>query len=366
MKMKAVTIDAVGGPVRVEEVDLAEPQGDEVLVRMGASGVCHSDQKVVTGEHPGDFPTILGHEGAGEVVAVGPDVTAVQLGDRVALNWSPSCKDCFYCDRGQHQLCEVVTDEVWQGHMPDGTSRITREGRELLHFSGITTWAEYSVVREVCCTPIPDAVPFDVAALIGCAVSTGVGAVMHRSDVGPGDTVAVVGAGGVGLSVIMGAALAGASQIIAIDREPSKADLAASFGATDFVAADDRAVDRVIELTDGRGADAVFEAIGNNRVQEMWLDGVRRGGELVLVGIPSTANTTPFNTAEMSRDEKTIKGSYYAATDAGTSIETLCAAYVDGKLPVDQLITKRVRIDDVQEAIDAMLTGTEGRSVIVF
>lgn len=366
MKVKGVVLDAVGARVRVEELDLDEPREGEVLVQMKAAGVCHSDQHVVTGAHPGLLPTVLGHEGAGEVVGVGPGVERVAISDRVALNWLPSCQECFYCKKGQHELCREVTSTVWSGFMPDGTSRISLDGETLYHYSGVSTWAEYMVVQQECCQVIDARVPYEVAALIGCAVATGVGAARYTGNVGEGDSVAVVGAGGVGLSVVMGAALAGARRIIAIDREPSKEDLALALGATDFVVANDHAIAKVRALTEGRGADVVFEAIGNPRVQEMWIDGVRPGGTLVLVGIPSTQSQATFVTADLSRFERTIKGSYFAATDTARAINDLSQAFLEGRLPVDRMISSRVPIEEIQDALDIMLTGQVGRSVIVF
>ena len=366
MKISAVVLDAVGGPVSVDTLDLAEPRAGEVLVRMRAAGVCHSDQHVIEGNHFADLPCVLGHEGAGEVAAVGPDVDAVRVGDHVALNWLPSCGACFYCERGQHHLCREVVGPLWAGFLMDGTSRLRRGGQMIHHYSGVSTWADRMVVAQECCTVLEPEVPFDVAALIGCAVSTGVGAATHRGGVGPGDRIAVIGAGGVGLSAIMGAAMAGADRIIAVDREPSKADLAASVGATDFVLSDDGAVERVRELTGGHGADVVVEATGNPYLQQTWIGGVRRGGTLVLVGIGGDTLTTPLRGAELIRSEKTVKGSYFAATDAGGAIRDLCSAYLGGRLPVDRLISKRVGLGAIQQALDAMLTGAEGRTVIVF
>ena len=222
------------------------------------------------------------------------------------------------------------------------------------------------VVAQQCCTVINPAVPYEVAALVGCAVSTGVGAALHRGQVSHSDRVVVVGAGGVGLSVIMGAAMAGARRIIAVDREPAAGAMAMSLGATDFVVADHTAIDQVHEMTGGLAADIVFEAVGNPNLQQAWIQGVRRGGTLVLVGIGDTAATASFNGAELTRMEKTIKGSYFAATDAEGAIIDLCDAYLEGRLPVDRLISKQVGIDRVHDAVEAMLTGTEGRAVITF
>ncbi|MBA52701.1 MAG: alcohol dehydrogenase [Acidimicrobiaceae bacterium] len=366
METVAVTLDSVGGPVQVETLDLSEPLDGEVLVKMGAAGICHSDQHAITGQHGAKLPCVLGHEGAGEVVAVGPNVKAIRVGDRVALNWVPSCGTCFYCARQQQHLCSDSTERIWSGLLADGTSRISRNGDPILHYCGISTWSEHMVVAEVSCRRIPDAVPYEVAALIGCGVATGVGAAIHRGKISEGDTVVVVGAGGVGLSAVMGARMAGAERIIAVDLAAEKKHLSTDLGATDFVAADDGAIDAVLSFTEGRGADVVIEAIGDTALQESWLRAVRPGGTMVLVGVPSTSDETRFISADLIRSEKTIKGSYYAATDTGKAIDDLCAAYIQKRLPIDRLISKRVAIEDIQEAIDAMLTGTEGRTVITF
>jgi len=366
MKIQAAVLDRLGGPVRVETIDLDEPRSGEVLVKMGAAGVCHSDYHSIVGDSPADLPCVVGHEGAGEIIAIGPDVDTVRVGDRVALNWLPSCNDCFYCGHDQHHLCREITDTVWSGFMADGTSRLSHDGRELRHYSAVSTWADHMVVDARCCQPIPDEVPYDVAAIICCAVATGVGAALHRGKVGPGDHVAIVGAGGVGLSTIMGAKLAGAETIIAIDRVADKEAMALELGATHFVAGDDSAVARVRALTDGRGADAVFESVGHPALQRTWIEGVRPGGTLVLVGLPSTDTITEFVAADLARQEKTITGSYFAATDAGQAIHDLCTAYVQQRLPLDKLISKRLRLQDINEALDAMLTGAEGRVVITF
>ena len=366
MKIQAAVLDRLGGPVRVETIDLDEPRSGEVLVKMGAAGVCHSDYHSIVGHSPADLPCVVGHEGAGEIIAIGPDVNTVRIGDRVALNWLPSCDNCFFCGHNQHHLCREITDTVWSGSMADGSSRLSHNGREIWHYSAVSTWADHMVVNARCCQPIPDEVPYDVAAIIGCAVATGVGAALHRGKVGPGDHVAVVGAGGVGLSTIMGAKLAGAETIIAIDRAADKEAMALELGATHFVAGDDNAVARVRALTGDRGADTVFEAVGNPALQRSWIEGVRPGGTLVLVGLSSIDATTEFVAADLARQEKTITGSYFAATDAGQAIRDLCTAYVQQRLPVDKLISKRLRLQDINEALDAMLTGAEGRVVITF
>tara|TARA_B110000014_G_scaffold264282_1_gene264615 strand:+ start:4781 stop:5884 length:1104 start_codon:yes stop_codon:yes gene_type:complete len=366
VKINAVTLDVVGGPVQVEEVDLEQPHEGEVLVKMGASGVCHSDQHSITGQHPADLPCVVGHEGAGEVVAVGSGVSSVKVGDHVALNWQPNCGNCFYCDRSEHALCREVTNRVWSGYMADGTSRISRDGKPLLHYSGVSTWADHMVVDQACCEVIPDEVPYEVAAIIGCAVATGVGAAIYRGQVSPDHRVVVVGAGGVGLSAIMGASMAGAKQIIAVDQALEKELMARELGATDFILSSDRDVEKVLEMTEGRGADVVIEAIGVPRIQQIWLDGVRPGGNLVLVGVPSVEDDSTFGSANLIRMQKTITGSYFSATDTGKAIRDLCEVYLEGLLPIDRLISRRVRINEIQEALNWMLTGKEGRIVITF
>ena len=366
MDIQAVTLSTVGGPVQVETLQLAGPLDGEVLVAMGAAGICHSDQHAISGHHDAQIPCVLGHEGAGEVVAVGQNVNRVRVGDRVALNWIPSCGKCFYCERQQRHLCSEGLQRIWSGYLTDGTSRISRDGDPIMHYCGISTWADHMVVSEASCQPIPDFVPFEVAALIGCGVATGVGAAIHRGELSEGDSVAVVGAGGVGLSAIMGAHMAGAAEIIAVDREPEKETLAVDLGATDFLVADEGAIEKVLDVTNGVGVDVVIEAVGSPGLQQSWLRAVRRGGTLVCVGIPNESEATRIFTADFIRSEKSIKGSYYAATDSAKAIGDLCFAYLEGQLPIDRLISKRVPIAQVQQGLDAMLSGTQGRTVIDF
>ena len=247
MQVRAVTLDSVGGPVRVEQLDLEEPRHVEVLVKLGASGLCHSDQHAISGHHGAELPCVLGHEGAGEVVSIGPEVRTVEIGDRVALNWIPSCGTCFFCLRNQQHLCSDGSQRIWSGYLLDGTSRISRNGQPIFHYCGISTWSEYMVVAEVNCQRIPDSVPFEVAALIGCGVATGVGAAIQRGEVSKGDVVVVVGAGGVGLSAVMGAQLAGAERIISVDRELAKESLSKELGATDFIYAGEQAIEEVLK-----------------------------------------------------------------------------------------------------------------------
>ena len=365
MQIKAAVLYRPQEKVRVETLELEPPKHGEVLVKMGAAGVCHSDYHVISGSASQTLPCVLGHEGAGEVVEVGDGVTKVAVGDHVILNWLPHCGNCFYCQRSQTNLCTAYHRPVWAGTMMDGTVRLKNAaGLDVYHLSSIATWAEYSVVPQDFCVTIKKNVPYDVASLVGCGVTTGVGAALNKAKVSPGSTVAVYGAGGVGLSAVMGASLAGASKIIAVDRAEAKGDLAKQFGATDFVMAGPHAVDEIRNLTDGRGADYVFEAVGKLQVE--CFEATRPGGTVCFVGLPSTGTTVALDVPVLIREEKTVVGSFYGSAHNPRDFNLYCDLCVDGHLPVDQLITHRYKLDQINEAIDDMLTGEVGRGVIIF
>lgn len=358
-------LDAIGTPVVIDSVDLGGPWSGEVLVRIGAAAVCHSDQHPIDGHSPTVIPCVLGHEGAGEVAGIGSEVEKVQIGDRVVLNWLPGCATCFYCRRGQSHLCPELVASLWYVH-GDGTSRLSRRGETIFHYSAVSTWAEYTVVPEVCCTVIDPTVPSEVAALIGCGGG-------HRGrgsppPCRPRPRLASSGGGrrGRGPERDHGRGHGGDRTDSAVDRQPAKRDLAMMLRVTDFLAAGDSAVEQVLELTGGRGADVVFEAVENPRLQEAWIDGVRPGGTLVLVGMSAITDTSAFNCAALVRSEKTIKGSYFAASDPDRTIKELCTAYLEGRLPVDRLISSGSESRRSKLALDAMLASTEGRVAILF
>ena len=365
MEITAAVLYGLGRPLQVRSIDLAPPRAGEVLVKMRSAGVCHSDYHLMTGHSTVPLPVVLGHEGAGEVAALGPGAERLEPGDRVVLNWLPACRRCWFCERGREHLCRDAVAPFWEGTMADGTSRMSGDGTIIMH-STVSTWAEYTVVPQETCVPIERDVPFEVAALMGCAVATGVGAVRHRAAVEAGSSVAVFGVGGVGLSIVMGARLAGAERIVAIDQSDAKRQLALDLGATEFVVAGDDAPAVVRDLTGGRGADYVFEAIGLPGLQEACLDATRRGGTLVYVGIAPMGSTTPVPAADLARTENTIMGSYFAATDPVRALADLQRHYLDGALPVDRLISGRYELPAINDAIDAMLSGAEGRGVIRF
>lgn len=364
--MKAAVLHEPGSPFVIEDLVLQDPRPGEVLVRLAASGVCHSDWHVVTGATRHPLPVVLGHEGAGVVEAVGEGVTRVQPGDHVILNWAPDCGTCFYCVRGQPNLCETFLRPIWAGTMLDDTTRLRIGGESVYHFAGLATFAERTVVLQEACVPIRKDVPLYVAALVGCAVTTGVGATTNTVRVRPGDSVVVYGCGGAGLNILQGAALCGAETIIAVDRVPAKMEIARSFGATHTLMAGDDTVQNIRNLTGGRGAEYAFEAIGIPAVQEEALRAVRPGGTLVLVGLAPMGTATNFPGALLTRQEKLVVGSYYGTANTQRDFPMLLDLYVAGKLKLDELISREYTLDEINQAYQAMLSGEAARGVIAF
>ncbi len=366
MKIKAAVLYEANQPFQIETVDLEPPQAGEVLVKVAAAGVCHSDYHLVTGDTKHAMPVVAGHEGAGVVEAVGEGVTGLKPGDNVALNWAPNCGECFYCLRDRPSLCTTYIEPLWAGTMMDGTPRLSIDGQPVYHFSAVACFADYTVVPQVCCVPLREDLPFAVAALLGCAVTTGVGSALNTVRVEPGSSVAVFGAGGVGLSIIMGAKLAGAGQIIAVDTNETKGDIAQSFGATDVLINSPDVVQDIRNLTEGRGADYVFEAIGIPAVQEQSLDAVRPAGTVVLVGVSPMGSGTNLPGAIITRQEKTVTGSYYGTANTARDFPVYADLYLRGKLDLDQLISKTYKLEQINEAYADMLKGEIARGVIVF
>jgi NDMA-dependent alcohol dehydrogenase len=365
---KAAVCRGQNEALTIEELELEPPKAGEVLVRMGASGVCHSDLSVQNGTLFGAYPIVLGHEGAGVVEEVGDGVTTVAPGDHVVISWVPQCGTCFFCTRGQGFLCEVGGAAMAGGGQLDGTSRLSKDGEEIKQMASTGTFCERIVVPEIGTVKIPDDIPLDIAALIGCGVLTGVGAAVNTASIRPGDTVAVLGCGGVGLNVIQGALIAGAERVIAIDRMAGKLKMAEQFGATDLVdAADTDAVAAVQALTGGHGADVAFEVIGLKDTIDQTLNLTRRGGEAVLVGVPrfEVLLEVPafFSVILMA---KTIKGCWYGSANVQTDVPRMIGWYREGKLKLDELISRRIDLDDVNDAFRAMEAGEVARSVIEY
>jgi S-(hydroxymethyl)glutathione dehydrogenase / alcohol dehydrogenase len=355
-------------PFLIDSLTLEEPREGEVLVRLVASGVCHSDWHLVTGDTKHPLPAVAGHEGAGVIEAVGPNVSRVRPGDHVVLNWAPDCGHCFYCLRNKPSLCETYLEPMWAGVMLDGTPRLSWRGQPAYHFCSLATFADHAVVSEQACVPIRRDVPLEIAVLVGCAVSTGLGAVLYTADVRMGDSVIVYGCGGVGLNILQGAKLAGAGTIIGVDTSPAKMKLAQQFGATHTVLAGDARQTRgqLLELTAGRGADYVFEAIGNSQVQADALRVVRPGGTLVLVGLSPVYEQTNLSGAFIARQEKVVKGCYYGSINTRRDFPKFLDMYVAGQIKLDELVSQRYRLAEINEAYDAMLSGEVARGLIVF
>lgn len=366
MKVRAAVFYEPHQPFQIETLDLAPPRAGEVLVRVVAAGVCHSDWHLMTGATKHAAPVVPGHEGAGVVEAVGPGVTALVPGDHVALNWAPSCGYCFYCLHERPSLCETYVEPIWAGTMMDGTTRLSKDGAPVYHFSATACFAERTVVPQECCVPLPPDVPLNIAALIGCAVTTGVGAVLNTAKVKAGSSVAVFGAGGVGLSIIMGARLSGATQIIAVDTNETKCALAYQFGATSALISGADTIAAIRALTSGRGVDYAFEAIGIPEVQEQCLEAIRPGGLVVLAGISPMGSGTNFPGAILTRQEKTVTGSYYGTANAARDFPLYADLYRRGLLDLDHLVTATYSLDKINEAYADMLSGETARGVIVF
>ncbi|MGA2520107.1 MAG: Zn-dependent alcohol dehydrogenase [Acidimicrobiales bacterium] len=360
-RVRAAVVHEVGTPVVVEEIELAPTGAHDVLVQMAASGVCHSDLSVQNGSIPFLFPTVLGHEGAGVVLEVGESVTRVAPGDHVVLTWMPACRRCFWCLNGQPMLCEVGLSEALS------SPYATVGGRPLVRGLGTATFGELTLVPEGEVVRIDPSVSLELAALVGCALATGVGAVWHTAKVTPGSSVAVVGCGGVGLSVIQGARLAGAGPVVAVDRVAAKLETALAMGATAAVdASSEDVVAAVRAHTAGRGADFCFEVVGRADTIRAAFAATRRGGTTVLVGAGSPAEQVSFSAFELFVDAKTVVGCVYGSTDGDRDFPVLVDLVRTGAIDAAGLVTRRIGLDDIDEAFRAMEAGEVARSVIVY
>ena len=360
--MRAAVLRAFGEPLTVEELELDPPREGEVLVRMGASGVCHSDLHVVHGTHPTSLPVVLGHEGAGVVEEVGPGVANVRPGDHVMLTWLPYCGRCRQCARGRPNRCE---DVAWyDATMADGTCRFHRDGERIHHYN-TSSFAERSVVPAQTAIPVDPSLPLRDLALMGCAVMTGVGAALNTARVRPGDTVAVVGCGGVGLNVVQGARIGGASTIVAVDRLATKLDLARELGATHAVDASQiDAVEAVRELTGG-GVDYAFEALGLPATIEAAIGMTGRGGEAILIGMAPPDARVPLDALAHTLEERAVRGCWYGSCLPLRDFPLLVDLYRDGRLRLDPMIVE-CRLDEVNDAFARIESGEAARSVIVY
>ena len=359
--MKAVVADALNS-YSVVDVDLAPPKTGEVLVRMAATGVCHSDLSMINGTIPTPFPTVLGHEGAGVVEEVGAGVTSVSPGDHVILSFIPHCGECFHCVRDEPYLCNVAKQD---GNLLDGTTRVSRNGEPIFVMSFLGNMAEYAVVPSISVIPIAKDVPFQSAALIGCGVTTGVGAAVKTAAVRPGSTVAVWGCGGVGLSVVQGARIAGASRIIAVDLSAEKMELARKFGATDTVTPGEDALREIFEMTGRIGVDYAFEVIGNPRTIEQCIKVVRRGGTAVLVGVGGAKERFSVSSLVLPLTGKSVIGCMYGSVNTKVDFPLYLDLYRQGRLDLDGMITRTYTLDEAPQAFEDLEKGVNARGVIV-
>ena len=363
---KAAVCTGLNQPLEIQDLDLEGPRAGEVLVKMGASGVCHSDVSIQNGTLMGSFPMVLGHEGAGVIEEVGDGVENLKPGDHVVISWVPQCGECYFCKHGQGFICEAGAMALATGGLLDGSTRFSKDGSPVMQMACSGTFSERAVIPAIGAVKIPDDIPMEIAALIGCGVLTGVGAAINTADIKQGDTVAVIGCGGVGLNVIQGAVIAGASEIIAIDMLDNKLQMAKDFGATTLInASENDAVSKVMELTAQRGVDVAFEVIGLKQTIEQTLMMTRRGGEAVLVGVPRMEVMLElpafFGVVLMA---KTIKGCWYGSSNVQQDVPKLLQYYKEGKLKLDELISRRIAVDEVNDAFRAMEAGEVARSVI--
>ncbi len=369
IKSKAAIAWGPGQPLSVEEVEVMPPQAGEVLVRVVATGVCHTDAFTLSGDDPeGNFPAILGHEGGGIVEAVGEGVTSVEIGDHVIPLYTPECGECKFCRSGKTNLCQKIRETQGQGLMPDGTTRFYKDGQPIFHYMGCSTFSEYTVLPEIALAKVNKAAPLEEVCLLGCGVTTGMGAVMNTAKVEAGATVAIFGLGGIGLSAIIGATMAGASRILAIDINDSKFELARQLGATDCInpREHDRPIQEVIvELTDG-GVDYSFECIGNVDVMRSALECCHKGwGESVIIGVAGAGQeiaTRPFQLVT----GRVWKGSAFGGVKGRSELPGMVERYLQGEFKLNDFITHTMGLDDINHAFELMHEGKSIRSVIHF
>lgn len=365
MKTKAAILYDYNKPYSIETVELDPPKRGELLIKVGAAGVCRSDLHFQKGEARINLPAVLGHEGSGTVVECGEGVTMAKAGQRVILSFMPNCGHCLMCETGRPHLCDSAA--ATSGKMFDNTSRLhTQSGQDMSHMGKVACFAEYAVVPESGVIPVDDDLGFEQAALIGCSVTTGVGAALFNAKITPGSSVAVVGCGGVGLNILQGAKLAGATTIVAVDVKDSALEFAKKFGATHTVnALDEGAVNKVREITNG-GADFALEAFGSAITTEMIFEMTRKNGTAVIVGIAPIGEKAQLEPMNFVRMEKTLKGCYYGSSRPRQDMPRIYDWYKRGLIDIDTLVTRRYELDDINRAYQELESDRVGRGVIVF
>ena len=370
MRTRAAVAIQAGKPLEVMEVNLDGPREGEVLVEIKATGICHTDEFTLSGADPeGLFPAILGHEGAGVVVDIGPGVTTLKKGDHVIPLYTPECRTCEYCLNPKTNLCQSIRSTQGAGLMPDGTSRFsTLDGDPILHYMGCSTFANHTVVPEIALAKVRSDAPFDKICYIGCGVTTGIGAVINTAKVEIGSTAIVFGLGGIGLNVIQGLSLAGADQIVGVDINPNKIEMATRFGMTDFVnpkEVDGDLVAYLVALTGG-GADYTFDATGNTDVMRTALESAHKGwGESIIIGVAAAGaeiSTRPFQLVT----GRSWRGTAFGGARGRTDVPQIVDWYMDGKIEIDPMITHTMGLDDINKGFDLMHSGESIRSVVLY
>ena len=369
MDIRAAVAHKAGAPLTIETVQLQGPKAGEVLVEIKATGICHTDEFTRSGSDPeGLFPAILGHEGAGVVVDVGPGVGSVKKGDHVIPLYTPECRQCEYCLSGKTNLCQAIRTTQGQGVMPDGSSRFSLGGKKLFHYMGTSTFANYTVVPEIALARIREDAPFDKVCYIGCGVTTGIGAVINTAKVEPGANVVVFGLGGIGLNVVQGARMAGANMIVGVDLNPARKALAEKFGMTHFVNPKEAGKDLVahlVNLTKG-GADYSFECIGNVEVMRQALECCHKGwGVSVIIGVAGAGQeikTRPFQLVT----GRVWKGTAFGGAKGRRDVPKIVDWYMERKINIDDLITHKLKLADINQGFDLMHEGKSIRSVVVY
>jgi S-(hydroxymethyl)glutathione dehydrogenase/alcohol dehydrogenase len=368
MKTRAAVAWKAGAPLTIETVDLEGPKVGEVLVEVKATGICHTDHYTLSGADPeGLFPAILGHEGAGVVVDVGPGVASLKVGDHVIPLYTPECRQCKFCLSRKTNLCQQIRATQGKGLMPDATSRFSLDGKPILHYMGTSTFANHIVVPEIALAKIRSDAPFETVCYIGCGVTTGVGAVLFTAKVEAGANVVVFGLGGIGLNVIQGARMVGADKIIGIDLNPQREAMARRFGMTHFInpKSVDNVVDAVQQLTDG-GADYSFECIGNTSTMRQALECCHKGwGVSVIIGVAAAGQeiaTRPFQLVT----GRVWKGSAFGGARGRSDVPKIVDWYMDGKIQIDPLITHKLKLEDINHGFELMERGESIRSVVVY
>jgi S-(hydroxymethyl)glutathione dehydrogenase/alcohol dehydrogenase len=367
MRMRAAVLEEFGQPLVVQEVDLAEPKAGEVLVRLEACGVCHTDMYTASGADPSGYaPCVLGHEGGGIVEQTGEGVTSVAPGDKVVTLFSPQCRECVHCRDPRTNLCMAIRAEQNLGHLPDGTTRLSRDGEEIRHFMGTSTFAEYTVMPEIALAKINPEAPLDHACLFACGLSTGLGAAMYTAKVQPGTTCVVFGAGMVGLGAVAGARLMGAERIICVDLSPERLELAKGQGATDIRVADENTVEWIVEETGGYGADYTFEATGLVNVMQQAVEAARMAwGLCTIAGVAGKGETLDVIPRWLIQGRR-IAGSSFGGVKGRDQVPELVDRYLAGEIDVEPFLSHRIPLDEVNRGFDLMEAQDGIRSVIEF